>query len=210
MPSVQTADLATAAIEMPGKAKTLSNFVLWATGRSLDKPAELRTSDWEKRPLSADQLAYAALDVLGPVLVIRKLSQQPGSITTRVVEQQQTKERTKAPVASFFGVESNAKQRRCRCGSSTHLRITHHSCVLNPKNNSGYVVGRTALIPGDAWTHLSPASTSRNYKCRIVQQKREGTVGVKAEGEDEVWEMDLGFVLKYLVSDEPLTTQRQI
>ena len=86
VPAVQTTDLA-AAIGISGNAKTLSDVVLWATGRSFDKPPELRTSDWEKRPLSPSQLAYAALNVLGLVQVVSKVSQQPGPIKVRVVKQ---------------------------------------------------------------------------------------------------------------------------
>ena len=83
MPAVQTTKLA-AAIGISGNAKTLSDVVLWATGRSFDKPPELRTCNWEKRPLSPSQLAYAALNVLGLVQVVSKVSQQ-GPIKVRVV-----------------------------------------------------------------------------------------------------------------------------
>ncbi|KAL3657926.1 hypothetical protein V7S43_017125 [Phytophthora oleae] len=57
--------------------KSLSQCVLHVLGKPLDKRMQL--SDWNQRPLSSDQLKYAALDALCLVQVVDKLRTQDNS-----------------------------------------------------------------------------------------------------------------------------------
>jgi ribonuclease D len=49
----------------------------------LPKPQHIRMGNWEQRPLSAEQQAYAALDAFASLLVHYKIEELPERLTLR-------------------------------------------------------------------------------------------------------------------------------
>ncbi|KAG6613737.1 Exonuclease mut-7 [Phytophthora cinnamomi] len=120
-------DLNTSALKSCGSFGTsLSQSVRHILGKPLDKRMQL--SDWEHRPLSQDQLTYAALDALCLVQVAEKLRSQEkdgdsSSYWLEACHLKQASSLTKAEVAEAISLRNQYQENwRQRCSSENEVQ----------------------------------------------------------------------------------------
>ena len=89
-----------------GRHWSLSKMVFFVLQQQLDKQGSSRISAWERHPLTADQVQYAALDAVAHLRVFVRLQQQPPPepppSAGRPATQEERDDNTQRRLTSFF------------------------------------------------------------------------------------------------------------